>query len=221
MQLDRRQKAAAEQGISLTGGSVSMPSKPPATFATRSQPVTPAGGELWSPPAPHATHHGAPGSNSFAADIFGSFSKEPIPPPVDPFKSSTSSISSKDIFDPFQSATAPQTSQSVPATVISPPPVSQPRSSAGDFADFDSAFGGSAPEISPLTSLGHHQHHQPAPTLLPLQPTEATAASASKEEPKVKVPQVDRYAALAELDELFSGQVRDRAEFSMNETNLN
>lgn len=173
-----------------------MPSKPPATFATRSQPVTPAAGELWSPPS---SHGGQTTSNSFAMDIFG-FSKDPISPPVDPFKSSSSSsTSSKDIFDPFQSTTS-----QVATTVISPPPNVQAKSSAHDFADFDSAFGGSAPEVPPLTACSQ----QPAPTLLPLQPTDAAAPKA--DEPKSQVPQADRYAALAALDELFSGQVRQR-----------
>ncbi|XP_003743133.1 arf-GAP domain and FG repeat-containing protein 1 [Galendromus occidentalis] len=192
MQLDRRQKAAAEQGVSLTGGSVSMPSKPPATFATRSQPVTPAGGELWSPLPSHSAT-----STSFAADMFG-FSRDPAPMAVvgQP-KSSTSSVPSRDIFDPFQSAS----SQAL-TTAISAPPKVQAKATANDFADFESAFGGPAPEIPPPAV-----HSQALPTMLPMRPT--TEAVVTKDEPKTQVPQADRYAALAELDEMFSGQKTD------------
>lgn len=216
MQLDRRQKAAAEQGVSLTGGSVSMPSKPPATFATRSQPVTPAGGELWSPPPTQGAT-----AVSFLNDFFANC-KESIPPPVDPFKSSTSSsISSKDIFDPFQStptttattaaktvAAPPSVASQVPTTVISPPPNAQAKTSPGDFADFDAAFGASASEVShpPLTVHGQPAPTPtPTPTLLPLQPADAAA---QKDVPRKQAPQADRYAALAELDEMFSVLVR-------------
>ncbi|XP_022661247.1 arf-GAP domain and FG repeat-containing protein 1-like isoform X2 [Varroa destructor] len=329
MQLDRRQRAAAEQGISLTGGSVSKPSsKPPATFATRSQPVTPAGGELWSPPltatstAPAFAAFGtasqqqqtAPANSNTSAfndDLFA-MCKEAIPLPADPFRSSStskeqqpqyqfqqrplrnnnnnnnnsssnsnnssssssssnsSSSSSNNnnnnnnkpstigIVDPFGQLSTASLSidpfaastglaltakpQSGSRAVLSPPPsqthvtphhltasAAPAKSSMGDFADFDAAFGAAAANSADMTILAQAS----STPLVPLPANAKTAFSGSgatlthgtagvgngslskkglasqNEISKGGAPSADRYAALAELDELLSGQKND------------
>ncbi|OQR80104.1 hypothetical protein BIW11_05289 [Tropilaelaps mercedesae] len=303
MQLDRRQRAAAEQGVSLTGGSISKPSsKPPATFATRSQPVTPAGGEPWSPPptktnltpafaafgtVPQQSHQQIGLSNKSGNSAFGHSLLDPFQPSpvlkdqhqqqqlcrsfrhsnpsvvplsprtiVDPFAASSASpLSTAGTFDPFTSPVA-GTMVTVHASgaKLKPPPIqthtpsyqhqkqqqqyqnkeavsaAPAKSSTGDFADFDAAFGSanSSESASVLVSTSIASLvPTPANAKATIVATDTTvlaqgttgsgdAVSGTNQvftRSQVKnnvsiagAPSADRYAALAELDELFSGQ---------------